>query len=149
MPVWQCISSFENVLLWKVITYTQLPVHFPANICWSSRRLQDMSWRCLQNIFSVTIFCLEGILRRCLEDFLKTSCKPSWRSLGRPKIVMLKTSSRCLEDMSWKRLEDMSWRRLGDKQNVYWGYLYLTNLYLTNLYLTNLRWIQKTLISTQ
>ena len=32
----------------------------------------------------------------------------------------------------------ISWRRLRDKQNIYWGYLYLTNLYLANLYLTDL-----------
>ena len=52
-----------------------------------------------------------------LEDVLKTSCKTSWRHV-------LKTS----------------WIHYGDKQNTYWGYLYLTNLnvYLTNLYLTNL-----------
>ena len=58
------------------------------------------------------------------------------------KIVTLKTSSFS--------------RHLGDKQNVYWGYLYLTNLnvyltnlYLTNLYLTTLRRIQNALIRTQ
>ena len=77
---------------------------------------------------------------RRLEDVFKTSRKTSWRRLGRRKIVTLKTSWRRLEDMSWRRLEDMSWRRLGDKQNVYWGCLYVTNLnvYLTNQYFTNL-----------
>ena len=69
--------------------------------------------------YSQWTFCLS---RRRLEDFLKTSWKP--------KIVMLKTSS----------------RRIGDKENNYWGYLYLTNLNpyltnLTNLYLANLNWI--------
>ena len=62
----------------------------PANICWSSRR------RRLQYVFSVTIFCLS-------------------RHLERQKIVTLKTSSRRLEDISWRYLEDMSWRCL---QNV-------------------------------
>ena len=68
---------------------------------------------------------LEDIFQRRLEDILKTSL--------RQKIVTLKTSS----------------GRLGDKQNVYWGYLYLTslkvyitNLYFANLYLANLRRIQ-------
>ena len=60
-------------------------------------------------------------------------------------------------------LEDkklLRWRRLGDKQNVYWGYVfshglpanlnqYLTNLYLTNLYFKNLRRIRNALIRTQ
>ena len=47
-------------------------------------------------------------------------------------------------------------RGLEDKQNVYWGYLYLkhlnlylTDLYVINLYLTNLRQIQNALIRTQ
>ena len=98
-----------------------------------------------------------------LQDVFKTSSrhvlKTYWRRLGRQKIVTLKTYWRRLEDMSWRRLEDMSWRRLedmswrhvlkmfwrhvlkmsakllGDKKNVFWSYLYLTNL---NVYLTNL-----------
>ena len=37
----------------------------PASICWSWRRLEDMPWRRLQDVFSVTIF---GLPRR-----LKTS----------------------------------------------------------------------------
>ena len=49
----------------------------------SWRRLEDMSWRRLQNVFSVTIFRLprhlEDILQIRLEDFLKTS----WRHLER------------------------------------------------------------------
>ena len=62
-------------------------------------------------------------------------------------LLVLKTSSRRLQDMSSTRLQrnnftfsKTSWRYYGDKQNTYWGYLYLTNLnvYLTNLYLTNL-----------
>ena len=64
--------------------------YVPANICWSWRRLQDMSWRGLQNVFSVTIFRLP----RHLENVLKTS----WKSLA-------KTSWRLLEDVlktSWK-----------------------------------------------
>ena len=60
---------------------------FPANICWSWRRLQ-------RNNF--------------------TSSKTFGRHLGRRKIVTLKTSWRRLEGMSWRRLEDMSWRCLED-----------------------------------
>ena len=66
-----------------------------------------MSCRCLENVFSVTIFRLP-------------------RRLERRNIITLKTS--------WRHVLKTSWRRLRDKQNVYWEYLYLTNL---NLYLIN------------
>ena len=90
--------KFETFLLDLIFKKQNIP----ANICWSSRRLQ--------HVFSVTIFRLP----RRLEDALKTSRKMSWRRLGRQKIVTLKTSWRRLEDMSWRRLEDMSWRCLED-----------------------------------
>ena len=98
----------------------------------SWRRLQGMSWSCLHYVFIITIFCLprrfEDVLQGPLEVFLKTS----WRRLWRRKTVTLKTS--------WRYFLKTSSRRFGDKQNVYWRYLYLTNLnlYLTNPYLTNL-----------
>ena len=112
----------------------------PANICWS--------WRRLQHVFSVTILRLP----RRLEDVLKTSWKTkncyaedvlkmSWRHV-------LKTSWRHVLKMSWRHVLKTSWRHYGDKQNTYWGYLYLTNLYLTNLHLTILRRIQKELSRT-
>ena len=79
-------------------------------------------WRRLQHFFSVTIFRLPRRLQGVLED----------EKLLRWRRHVLKTS----------------WRHFGDKQNVYWGYLHLTNLnlylanlYLTNLYLTHLRQI--------
>ena len=105
----------------------------------SSRRLQDISWRRLQYVFSVTIFRLprrlkdvlktspkktkncyaEDILKTCLEDVLKTSPKKTKNCYAEELLKtcledLLKT---CLEDVlktSWKRLEDvlkMSWRR--------------------------------------
>ena len=85
---------------------------FAANICWSSRRLQD--------VFSITVFPLPRRLEDILQDVLKTS--------GRSKNVTLKTSSRrleemswrCLDDMSWRRFEDMSWRRL---EHISWRLL--------------------------
>ena len=79
----------------------------PANICWSSRRFEDVFKTCLDDVFSVTIFCLPRSLEVISQDVLKTSS----RRLGRRNIVTFKTS--------WRRLEDMSWKRLGDKQNVY------------------------------
>ena len=102
----------------------------------SSRRLQDMSWRCLQHILCVKIFVFQDVL------------KTSWKTKNCYGENVFKISS--------KNVLKTSSRRLGDKQNVYWVYMYLTNvnvyltsLYFTNLYLTNLRRIQNALIRTQ
>ena len=110
----------------------------------SWRHRQDMSWKRLQHVFSVTIFRLPRRLVRCLQS-------------------VFKTSSRRLEDF----LEDkklLRWRRLEDVLEINkmvtgisvssHGLLtnlnqYLTNLYLTNLYFTNLKRIQNALIRTQ
>ena len=93
-----------------------------------------MSWRRLQHVFSVTILHLP----RRLEDVLK----PSWKTKNCYAEDVLK--------ISWRHTLKASWRHYGDKQNTYWGYLYLTNLnmYLTNLYLTILRRIQNALSRT-
>ena len=131
--------------------------NYPANICWSSRRLQHVFKTCLeffvfQDVFKTSWRCLEDVLQIHLEDVLKTS----WRHLARRLEDVLEDKKL----LRWRRLEDMSWRRLGDKQNVYWGYVfnhglpanlnqYLTNLYLINLYFSNLRRIRNALIRTQ
>ena len=98
----------------------------------SWRRLEDMSWKCLQHVFSVTNFCLprrlEDFLKTFanttwsrLEDVLKTSCKTSWRRLKDILKMSWKMKNCYAEDvlkMSWiqsgRPLEDMSWRRIGD-----------------------------------
>ena len=124
-------------------------------------RLQDMSWRRLQHVFSVTIFRLPRRLAktswRVLENVLKTSCKTSWRRLGRRKIVTLKASWRrledvlktCPEDVLKTYLEDVLKTCLADVFKTSWKktnlnvYIFdLKNLHLTNLYLTNLRRIK-------
>ena len=102
------------------------------------------SWRRLQHVFSVTVLRLPRRLEDISQDVLRTSwktkncyaedvLKTSWRHA-------IKTSSRHVLKMSWRRVLKTSWRYCGDKQNTYWGYLYLLNLnvYLTNLYLANL-----------
>ena len=136
----------------------------------SWRGLQDMSWRCLQHVFRVTIFYVfQDVLKKSwrrfqdlsqdvlktfsirLQDVLEDEKLLRWRPLQ----DVLKT---CLEDILKTYLEDVfktSWKQ----KNVYWGYLYLinlnvyvfdlTNLYVTNLYLTNLKRIQNALIRTQ
>ena len=113
----------------------------------SSRHLQDMSWRRLQHAFSVTIWHLPKHLEDILQDVLKmswktTNCyagdvlKTCWRyALKTCWRHVLKTSWRYVLKMSWRHVLKTSWRHYGDKQNTYWGYLYLTNL---NVYLTNL-----------
>ena len=81
----------------------------------SWRRLQDMSWKRLENVFSVTIFCLPGRL----EDVLKTSCKDVLKTSWKTKncYVTLKTSEDVFKTCLTRRLQDMSSRRL---QDVYW-----------------------------
>ena len=124
----------------------------------SSTRLQrnsslssKTSWRRLDVVLKTS-----SCLQRRLEDISQDVLKTSWRRFERRKIVTLKTSSRHVFKTSSRHVFKTSWRRLGDKQNVYWGYLYLTNLsadlpilYSTNLYLTNLWRIQNALIRTQ
>ena len=112
-----------------------------------------MSWRRLQHVFSITIFCLsrrlENVLQIRLEDVLKASRKTFWRRLGRRKIVLLKTCSRRLDDVlktPWRKtkcLLAISASNHGLLTNINH---YLTNLYLTSLYFTNLRRIQNSLI---
>ena len=123
---------------------------FPANICWSTR----LFWRCLQHVFSITVFVFyEDIL----QDVLKTF-KTSSRRLGRSKILCWRhledITWRRLQKMSWRRHEDMSWKRLQDTletNKMFTGDVrcYLKNLYLTNLYLKNLREIQNALVRTK
>ena len=116
--------------------------------------LQDMSWKRLQHVFSITVFCLprRHLARRLedLQDVFKTSWKIKilcWRCLE-------DITWRCLQKMSWRRLADMSWKRLQDTletNKIFTGDVryYIINLYLTNLYLTNLREIQNALIRTK
>ena len=75
-------------------------------------RLQDMSWRRLQHIFSIIIFRL--------ADISKTSRKTSWRRVGRRKMDTRKRSSRRPEEMSWRHLQDMSSRR---PEDMFWRHL--------------------------
>ena len=101
-------AHFCSLMNWFLTSWTlKITSLFPENICWSSRRLQDMSWRRLQHVFSVTIFRLP----RRLEDVLKMSCKyvlkTSWRHLTRRLEDVFKTSSRRLQDIFSRRLEDV------------------------------------------
>ena len=167
MHEWRCEKEFFLVNL--KVGISQLHYRLPSKhllvFKTSWRRLQDMSWRRLQHVFSVTIFRLsrrlEDVLRRRLEDVFKTSRKTSWRHLQDAFKTSWKTKNCYAEDvfkMSWRHVLKTSWRhvlktswrhilktssrRLGGKQNFSWWYLYLTNLnvYLTNLCFTNYIW---------
>ena len=76
----------------------------PANIRLGEDVLKT-SWRRLEDVFSVSFFCLP----RCLEDVLKTSwkhnCKTSWRRL---------------QDILGRRIPITSWRRLQDVFKTSW-----------------------------
>ena len=82
---------------------------------------------------------LENVLKTSLEDVLKMSwrrfCKTSWRRLGNVLktswrlmaktniLVLIKTSSRRLQDVFWRRRQKTSSRSLQDvfiKTNVCW-----------------------------
>ena len=138
MKIW---TSYELLFIWSQVQY-------PANICWSSRRLQD--------VFSITIFRLP----RRLEDISQEVLRTSWKTKNCYAENVLKTSWRHVLKTSSRHVLKIPWKRLGDKQMFTWGYVfnhglpanlnqYLTNLYLINLYFTNLRRIRNALIRTQ
>ena len=89
------------------------------------------------------IFWTVLLSQQIFEDILQEVLKMSWRHLQDVMEDKKLLRWRHLQDVLktfWRHVMNRSSRRFGDKQNVYWGYLYLTNLnvYLTNLYFTNL-----------
>ena len=70
-------------------------------------RLQDMSWRRLQNVFSVTNFRLQDVLKtswkkkNCYtEHVFKTSCKKSWRQTKCLLGIYVLKKSNCVSNKS-------------------------------------------------
>ena len=98
------ISMYSREMEWIwCIQFKDRPSKHLLVLKTSWRRLQDMFWRRLQYVFSVTISRLprrlEDVLQRCFEDVLKTSCKTSWKRLQ----DILKTSwktKNCYESKS-------------------------------------------------
>ena len=79
----------------------------PVNILFvsksSSRRLQDMSSRRLEEVFSVTFFCLPRSFQDVLRDVFRTSSR-------RPRDVFARRLQDVLEDeklLRWGRVEDV------------------------------------------
>ena len=105
--------SVKQTVSWKtgliIMILSQQTFAGVQDVFWtSSGRLQDMSWRCFQYVFSVTIFRLW----RRLQDVLKISCKMSWRRLQDVLEDKKLLRWRHLEEMPGRRFEGMSWRRL-------------------------------------
>ena len=131
------VGILKTLILWNslqlaftgcqdsLIKSTQNATLFPANICWSSRRLQ--------NVFSVTVFRLprrlENVLKR-LENALEHKKLLRWRRLETCLEKVLNKSWRCLEDVlktSWRHPEDVwrplcrtSWKHLEDVLKMSW-----------------------------
>ena len=121
----------------------RLRSNFPANIYWSSRRLEGVfntssawqfflfqdvlktSWRCLvrcfQDVFArrlEDLFEDEKLLRwRRVEDVLKTSSRHLSKTSSRCLENVFKTSSRRFWKTSWGLLGQTSWRRIS-KTNI-------------------------------
>ena len=113
---------------------------FSSNLTHPSRQtfvLVKTYWRRLQDVFSVTSFCLPIRLAntswRRLEDVLKTS----WRHFRKTYCkYVYKTSSRGLgrrKVSRWRRLEDV----LENKKYLLGSYHILTFIIYTNIHLKN------------
>ena len=118
--------------------------------------LKTSSTRLQRNNFTSSKKTSWKRLEDILQDVLEEKKLLRWR-------LLQNALKACLEDTSWRHVLKMSWRSVlktsgrhyGNKQNTYWGCLYLTNLnvyltnlYFSNLYLTILRRIQNALIRT-
>ena len=78
-------------LLWQIV----FKWDYPANICWSSRRIQDVFKSCLEDVFnssSAFNFSSSGTSWRCIQDVLEHEQFLRWSRLQ----DVLKTS---LEDV--------------------------------------------------
>ena len=109
--LWKKKKKFDWVCLKRscskhLLVFIQLPSKHLLVFKTSWRRLQDMSRRRLQHVFSVTILRLPRRFQDLSQELLR------WRHLQH----VLKTCLEdvFLEDMSWRRLEDISWRCLED-----------------------------------
>ena len=110
----------------------------PANICLGEDALKT-SWRRLEDVFSVTFFCLprrlEHVLKTSWRHNCKKSCKhvlkTSWRRFARHLEDVLRMSWRRFRKTYWKcvfktssrrlvRRKVLRWRRLEDVLKTSW-----------------------------
>ena len=73
-----------------------------------------MYWRRHEDVFSVTFFCFQDVLKTSWRHNCKTLANMSWRHLGRRLQEVLEDEKRYAEDVL------KSWRRLG-KQEMFAG----------------------------
>ena len=127
-------TSNEWILQWITSEFLQRATSATSNKRISQRVTSDFLQR------AASAMSNERILQRVTSNFT-TSNEQRVKSYDSEKRFDLKAdqfeSSRDLLvfKTSWRLVLKTSWRHYGDKQNTYWGYLYLTNL---NVYLTNL-----------
>ena len=147
----QLIAKFETSQFWLSVKWGL-----------SNNRISEIFWQIVfVDSFQQTFVGLQDVFKTFSEmssTRLQRKTK-NWKTKNCYAEDVFKTSWRHILKTSWRHVLKTSSRRLGGKQNVYWGYLYLTNLnvyifdlsnlYLTNLYLTNLKRIQNALIRTQ
>ena len=91
--LWSPSKSLKILWTWLWLTnyYNTLSKHLLVfKTSW--KRLQDMSWRRLQHVFSVTV------LRYSLEDVLEDE-----------KLLRSRRLQDVLKTLSWRRLEGISW----------------------------------------
>ena len=102
----------------------------------SCKDVLKTSWRRLEDLLQDVLEDQKLLRWKRLEDSWRHVLKTSWRHvLKRSWRHILKTSWGHVLKTSLRHVLKMSAKRLGDKQHVFWSYLYLTNL---NVYLRNL-----------
>ena len=114
------IHILVNILFISKTSSRHVLKRHQRNNFWSSktswRRLEDVLQISLKDVFKTSWRHLARHLEDAFKTFSRHICKTSSRSLGRRKIVTLKTCWRRLEDVFWRRLQHVSWRRFEDQQ---------------------------------
>ena len=84
-----------------------------ANICWSSRSLEDVFKTCLEDVFKTpSAYVFQDVLQRRLEDVLEDEKFLHWRHvLKTPWRHVFKTSSRYIFKTSSIYVFKTSWRQ--------------------------------------
>ena len=88
---------------WDDTSYVKLTTKHLLISKTSWRHGQDMSWRHLEDVFSVTICRLPRRLQNAFKTFCKSVFKKSWKTFSRPVQAVMEDKkilcSRCLQDV--------------------------------------------------
>ena len=101
------IKQISYVTIEITVIFKDIYIEQSLVLLTSSRRLQDMFWRCLEDVLGVTISCLLRLLQVVVARRLQDDFKRSSRRCESREIATLRTSARHLQNMSWRRLEDL------------------------------------------